>query len=400
MSLSVSGLLPLIAVWYSFSLMAIYSAKIILNSCACAASLCALQLGAAAVGCLIVARLSPKDDKDHDRHGSIIPPIGAAESRIVYVIAASYASGFALTNTAMELAPPSFVETVKSSEPLSTVALAAIFLRERERPLTLVSLVPLVLGVAMASGFGEGHLAAAFSLAGMLLALASNVCFSGRAVATKALLRAHPRSALMHSDIALFYHVSRLGAILLLPIAALVDARTLLAALFEGAARSGGGTGDDGGGGGGAIGDGGAIGGGGGIDGGAIGGGGRIDGSQGNLSAASADASSVAGADGHLAPPILLLMLLLNGATHAMYNAISFAVLNRVSVATHAVLNIMRRVVLIAATAAIFGTAIDSYNWLGIAICVMGGLAFAFGKQQPSRPARAGASQPARLHAV
>ena len=57
-------------------------------------------------------------------------------------------------------------------------------------------------------------------------------------------------------------------------------------------------------------------------------------------------------------------------------------------------------VVLIAATAAIFGTAIDSYNWLGIAICVMGGLAFAFGKQQPSRPARAGASQPARLHAV
>ena len=93
-------------------------------------------------------------------------------------------------------------------------------------------------------------------------------------------------------------------------------------------------------------------------------------------------------------------MLLLNGATHAMYNAISFAVLNRVSVATHAVLNIMRRVVLIAATAAIFGTAIDSYNWLGIAICVMGGLAFAFGKQQPSRPARAGASQSARLHAV
>ena len=93
-------------------------------------------------------------------------------------------------------------------------------------------------------------------------------------------------------------------------------------------------------------------------------------------------------------------MLLLNGATHAMYNAISFAVLNRVSVATHAVLNIMRRVVLIAATAAIFGTAIDSYNWLGIAICVMGGLAFAFGQQQPSRPARAGASQPARLHAV
>ena len=73
--------------------------------------------------------------------------------------------------------------------------------------------------------------------------------------------------------------------------------------------------------------------------------------------------------------------------------------LNRVSVATHAVLNIMRRVVLIAATAAIFGTTIDPYNWLGIAICVMGGFAFAYGKQ-PSRLARANVRQPSRVHAV
>ena len=49
-----------------------------------------------------------------------------------------YTLGFLLTNAAFEFAAPSFVESIKVGEPLSTVALAALYLGERERPLTLL----------------------------------------------------------------------------------------------------------------------------------------------------------------------------------------------------------------------------------------------------------------------
>ena len=57
------------------------------------------------------------------------------------------------------------------------VALAGLVLGERERPATLLALLPIVAGVATAcSGGGT------FSATGGALALASNVAFSGRAV--------------------------------------------------------------------------------------------------------------------------------------------------------------------------------------------------------------------------
>ena len=344
-------LAALITVWYSFSLLAIVSAKVVLNACPCAATLCALQLGAAVLGCQLVARLTPPA-KDHDRHGRGVAPLATAEFAGVCAVAASYSSGFAFTNAAIEFASPSFVETVKSSEPMSTVALAAVFLGERESRLTLLSLLPIVIGVAMASGLGEGHLAAAFSAIGMALALASNVSFSARAVATKSLLLAHPHSALARDpDLVLFYHVSRIGLLLLLPIAGLLDVRVLINALL-------------------------GLG---------------VDGSS-SSSNSSADSNGSTG-DERLTPQLLLLALAINGASHALYNAISFAVLNRVSVATHAVLNIVHRVVMIAGTALIFQTPIDPYNWLGILICVLGCLTFAHGKQsQPARTLKSGSS--------
>ena len=381
-------LAPFIFVWYGFSLLAICSAKIILDSCPCAATLCALQLGAAAAGCQLLARLSP-DDKDHDQHGRGPAPLATTEYRRVSAIAVGYSSGFAFTNAAIEYASPSFVETVKSSEPLSTVALAAAILGERESPLTLASLVPLVLGVAMASGFGEGHVAAAFSAVGMALALASNVSFSFRAIATKQLRHAHPSCAAVRSDLVLFYHVSRIGCVFLLPIACVLDARALLLALLgigsndgsssSGSSSSGGSSGSNG----------------------SSSSSGSSGSSGGSISTHSA-ADDDSGGAGSLGPQALLLVLIVNSASHALYNAISFAVLNRVSVASHAVLNIVRRVFMIGGTALMFGTAISSYNWLGVAICFAGCLAFAHGKA--AAPSRASAAsyqaRNARLHSV
>ena len=342
-------LVPVIAVWYSFSLLAIYSAKIVLDSCQCAATLCALQLGAATLGCQLVSRILPPS-KDYDQHGRGPATLATAEYRSVCAIAVSYSCGFLLTNAAIELASPAFVETVKSGEPLSTVALAAVILGERESLLTLCLLVPLVMGIAMASGLGEGHVAASFSAVGMALALASNLSFSWRAIATKQLQHLHPTCAAVRSDLVLFYHVSRLGMLFVLPIAGLFDAQALLRALLG------------------------------------------------------VHSSGAAADDGHgrtLGPHVLLLVLLSNCVSHALYNAVSFAVLNRVSVASHAVLNIVRRVFMIGGTALIFGTPISGYNWLGIAICVVGCLAFAYGKEaHPLRMNAASRAHSARLHYV
>ena len=364
-------IVPLILVWYGFSLLAICSGKLVLDSCPCAASLCAIQLGAAALGCQILA-------KCHDQRGQGPAPLETAEYGGVCAIAVGYSSGFALTNAAIENASPSFVETVKSSEPLSTVALAAAILGERERPLTLASLVPLVVGVAVASGLGEGHVSAAFSSVGMALALASNLSFSARAIYTKKLRHKHPSCAAVRSDLVLFYHVSRLGMNFLLPIAGVLDARALLHALlgFESGSSN-------------------------------------SSSNRSSSSNSSGDGSSSGGrgrSDGTandgsqpLAPHALLLLLIVNSASHALYNAISFAVLNRVSVASHAVLNIVRRVFMIGGTAVLFSTSISGYNWLGVAMCFGGCLAFAHGKSAPVPTSAAAARtlrNAARLHSV
>ena len=100
-------------------------------------------------------------------------------------------------------------------------------LGERERPATLLALLPIVAGVATACSGGG-----AFSATGGALALASNVAFSGRAVLaasldpphalvssvgqwigravlTKSLKRRHAGSPAARSDACLFYHVAR-----------------------------------------------------------------------------------------------------------------------------------------------------------------------------------------------
>ena len=372
-------LTPLIIVWYSFSLLAIYTSKVILDSTPCAASLCALQLGAAALGCQIWSRLTPRG-KDHDEQGRGPAPLTVAEYGIVCIIALSYSFGFVFTNAAYEFAAPAFVETVKAVEPLSTVALAAAILGEREHMLTLCSLVPLVLGVAMASGLGEGHVAAAFSAAGMTLSLASNLSFSARAIATKQLRTVHPSVAAVRSDLVLFYHVSRLGVLWLLPMAGMLDARALISALIGGS----GGTDD-----------------------------GHNSSSSGGSSSSrrrsdlgdGGEADGGGSADGHaVKPEVLLFIILVNTTSHAAYNAISFAVLNRVSVSSHAVLNIVRRVFMIGGTALILGTPISTYNWSGIAVCVGGCLTFAKGKSGPqpvpARKSAASMARSARVHSV
>ena len=211
------GWLPiaaLVVAWYGCSVVAIVTAKTVLNAAHCPATLCAVEFALAALGSRFL----------QGGTGGVAP-LGK-EARLVRALAVCYTMGFLLTNAAFNFAAPAFIETFKSAEPLSTVALAAAALGERERPLTLLALLPVVGGVALAS-----HGSAAFSAAGVALALGSNLGFSARAVCAKALYRDHPGSRAATSDACLFYHVSLTGLLLLLPVALLSDARVLAAAL-------------------------------------------------------------------------------------------------------------------------------------------------------------------------
>ena len=289
---------PLVCVWYVASIIAVWTAKLVLRELPCPATLCAVQFAVAVVG-----------------SGMAVPTAargllhGNAEVGLVRKIALAYTLGFLLTNAAIAIAAPSFVETLKASEPLSTVAMASLVLGEHERWPTLFALLPIVIGVAMASSNGL-----VFSAVGMALALASNLAFSGRAVLTKLLKRDHPGAQITKSDTCLFFHVSRCGLCILVPCALVLDAGAWLAS----------------------------------------------------------------GAD----PMRLGVLLLLNGMAHALYNGVSFTVLAKVSIATHAVLNIVRRVLVIAVAAAVFATPVSAFIGAGFALSVLGVLAFAQSKSR------------------
>jgi len=309
---------PLVAIWYSASVLAVWSAKRVLSELPCPATLCVVQFAVAVAGTRMVLPAAARRML-----------YGKAEVRVVRAIALAYTSGFLLTNAAIAIAAPSVIETLKAAEPLSTVAMAMLVLGEHERWQTLLALLPIVVGVAMAcSG------AIAFNTFGVVLAISSNLAFSGRAVLTKSLKRDHPSALVARSDACLFFHVSRCGLCLLIPCAFVLDARTLLAS-STGSTSSEGGAGDG-------AGDG--VGGG-------AGGGARIG-----------------------------LLLVLNGMAHALYNGVSFVVLAKVSISTHAVLNIVRRVLVIAIAAALFATPISAFNWSGVALAVVGVVLFAASK--------------------
>jgi len=74
--------------------------------------------------------------------------------------------------------------------------------------------------------------------------------------------------------------------------------------------------------------------------------------------------------------------LALNGAAYSMYNLLSFMVLSCVSVTTHAVLNAVRRLVMILFTSYFFGEPRTLVNTIGVLVAVAGVCAYAFASKR------------------
>ncbi|KAK1868947.1 hypothetical protein I4F81_011429 [Pyropia yezoensis] len=99
-------------------------------------------------------------------------------------LAGLHAAGFLLTNMSLGKVSVAFTHTVKATEPFFSVALTPSILGDIPTWGILMSLVPIVAGVGLAS-FTE----ASFNWAGFLSAVGSNVAFQSRNVLSKKLTR-------------------------------------------------------------------------------------------------------------------------------------------------------------------------------------------------------------------
>lgn len=203
----------LVAFWYATASLSVISSKSAMNLCPTPFVLCLMQFLIASLICVSVYFFQARQKKI-DFHGSLMKV-----TPTLIVVAVCYTAGFLLTNIAFSLGNPSSVETIKASEPVSSVLLGQLFYPESVSFLTYVSLVPIIFGVGM-SCIGDS---ASFPFWCSLFALLSNLGFSGRAVAAKVLQKEHAAHGESADELLMFAQISCIGVCIILPFAFYFD---------------------------------------------------------------------------------------------------------------------------------------------------------------------------------
>ena len=142
------------------------------------------------------------------------PKVGKEVLLGVLPLAAVHTLGNVFTNLSLSAVAVSFTHTIKAMEPLFSVLLSAIFLGVPPTLLTVLSLLPIVGGVALAS-FTE----ASFSMWGFMTAMLSNLTFQSRNVLSKKLMISKGGM----DNIDLFSVITAMSFVLLLPFALYAD---------------------------------------------------------------------------------------------------------------------------------------------------------------------------------
>jgi len=161
-----------------------------------------------------------------------------------------------------------------------------------------------------------------FDIWGFIYALSSNFFFSSRAVLAKSLFKHFPGSI---DETQLFGQISIIGLLLLVPLTIFAEGSAIFSALFT---------------------------------------------NPGTNFYSSLE---------------LLVLLFFNGCAYSCYNLVSFLVLSRTNLVTHAVLNCFRRVFIILFTSFYFLQPISMFNLGGVALAVTGVLLFAYCRSRESR---------------
>ncbi|KAL5206147.1 hypothetical protein ABZP36_034356 [Zizania latifolia] len=143
------------------------------------------------------------------------PKISGAQLAAILPLAIVHTMGNLFTNMSLGKVAVSFTHTIKAMEPFFSVLLSALFLGEMPTPFVVLSLVPIVGGVALAS-----LTEASFNWAGFWSAMASNVTFQSRNVLSKKLMVKKEESL---DNITLFSIITVMSFFLLAPVTLLTE---------------------------------------------------------------------------------------------------------------------------------------------------------------------------------
>ncbi|KAJ1424266.1 hypothetical protein B484DRAFT_451572 [Ochromonadaceae sp. CCMP2298] len=133
------------------------------------------------------------------------PIASTSELKLTTALSLVFVLGFVTLNSAFKYMPVGLVMTLRATEPLVTALVVQIFLpSERLTPKMWLALGPVILGASLAVVGGT-----AFSLLGILLSCASNVCFALRGLLTKL-----AKETYQLDDYSLFLHLCALGVLL------------------------------------------------------------------------------------------------------------------------------------------------------------------------------------------
>jgi drug/metabolite transporter (DMT)-like permease len=296
--------------WYGSAVIAVLSSKVIMIHFPFPFFLCFSQFLFASLITTLLNYLN------HSK------PLSSQFTFYLYHIGVSYTFGFIFTNISFSLVNTSFAETIKSSEPVSSVILGYYLLNEVASTWTYLTLLPICLGVALACLADYN-----FHLYGFLFALLSNFCFSYRAVIAKQLyhlaltLSASSQTSKATTqdssldEIQLFHSISLIGVVIVTPFTVFLEAHSILE---------------------------------------------RV----------SADSFTMQ------TRLFVAMCCLINGVGYTMYNVLSFYALRRSDVITHAVLNVFRRVVIITSSIFFFHVRVTPLNLCGIVLAIFGVVAF------------------------
>ncbi|KAJ1289138.1 hypothetical protein BS78_02G141900 [Paspalum vaginatum] len=145
------------------------------------------------------------------------PKISGAQLIAILPLAIVHTMGNLFTNMSLGKVAVSFTHTIKAMEPFFSVLLSAIFLGELPTTWVVMSLVPIVGGVALAS-----LTEASFNWAGFWSAMASNVTFQSRNVLSKKLMVKKDNEESL-DNINLFSIITVMSFFLLAPVTLLTE---------------------------------------------------------------------------------------------------------------------------------------------------------------------------------
>ncbi|KAL6643320.1 hypothetical protein ACP70R_018985 [Stipagrostis hirtigluma subsp. patula] len=155
------------------------------------------------------------------------PKISGAQLLAILPLAIVHTMGNLFTNMSLGKVAVSFTHTIKAMEPFFSVLLSAIFLGELPTSWVVLSLLPIVGGVALAS-----LTEASFNWAGFWSAMASNVTFQSRNVLSKKLMVKKEESL---DNINLFSIITVMSFFLLAPITLLTEGVKVSPAVLQSA---------------------------------------------------------------------------------------------------------------------------------------------------------------------